>query len=124
MKLMTKELEKEFEKYPIHSQEGKLFDAKVIAKYFNPLGAGYWFITEGEKMDNGDYYMFGYCHLGVDEYAEFGPVLLSQLKNIKLPRGMGIERDLYLNKNATVKSELKQCGIKLPSYWDEDEMEQ
>ena len=36
--LMTKPLEKKFEKYPLYSQEGKGGEAKVIAKYFNPAG--------------------------------------------------------------------------------------
>ena len=49
--LMTKELEKKFEKYPIGSQEGKMEDAEVVVKYFNPCGAGTWLITEGEKQD-------------------------------------------------------------------------
>ena len=41
MKLVTKELEKEFKKYPIGSQEGLGDEAKVLVKYFNPCGAGY-----------------------------------------------------------------------------------
>ena len=40
MKLITKELERTFSKYPIYSQEGMMLDAKVIVKYFNPAGAG------------------------------------------------------------------------------------
>lgn len=35
MKLITKELERTFSKYPIYSQEGMMLDAKVIVKYFN-----------------------------------------------------------------------------------------
>ena len=53
MKLMTKELEKKFEKYPLYSQEGKCDDAEVVVAYFNPCGAGTWLITEGEKQDDG-----------------------------------------------------------------------
>lgn len=47
MKLITKELEKIFEKYPIGSQDGLGGNAKVIAKFFNPVGVGTWLITEG-----------------------------------------------------------------------------
>ena len=36
MKLLTKELEKKFEKYPLYSQDGKGLDAEVIAKFYNP----------------------------------------------------------------------------------------
>ena len=116
MKLMTKELEKEFEKYPLGSQDGLLGQAKVIAKFFNPMGVGTWFITEAEKQENGDYEMFGYCHLGDDELAEFGYVMLSELQAIKRPLGMGIERDLYLSKDCTLIEALKQTSMKVPDY--------
>ncbi len=116
MKLMTKELEKEFEKYPLGSQDGLLGQAKVIVKFFNPMGVGTWFITEAEKQEDGDYEMFGYCHLGDDELAEFGYVMLSELQAIKGPLGMGIERDLYLSKDCTLIEALKQTSMKVPDY--------
>lgn len=120
MKLMTKELEEEFNKYPLGSQDGLGGKAKVIAKYFNPMGVGTWFITEAEKQENGDYEMFGYCHLGDDEMAEFGYVMLSELQAIKGPLGMGIERDLYLSKDCTLIEALKQTGIEVPDYLSEN----
>ena len=49
MLLMTKELEKKFEEYPLYSQEDKGFDSDVVVKYFNPCGTGTWLITEGEN---------------------------------------------------------------------------
>ena len=55
MKLLTKELEKKFEKYPLYSQDGKGLDAEVIAKFYNPYGHGTWLITEGDKQEDGDY---------------------------------------------------------------------
>ncbi len=58
MELVTKELEEKFKKYPFGSQEGLLGDAKVIVKYFNPMGAGTWLITETEKQDNGKYLFY------------------------------------------------------------------
>ena len=63
MKLITKELERTFSKYPIYSQEGMMLDAKVIVKYFNPAGAGTWLITEAERLSNGDWRLFGYMHI-------------------------------------------------------------
>ena len=95
MKLMTKEIEKKFEKFPMYSQDGKGEEAEVVVKYFNPYGLGTWLITEGEKQEDGDWLFFGYCHI-FD--WEWGDVLLSQLESIK-PFGpnvpLGIERDLY-----------------------------
>ena len=92
MKLITKELEEAFEKHPLYSSEDKAMDAEVVVKYFNPIGRGSWLITEAEKQENGDFLMFGYCH--IFEW-EWGYVLLSELENIELPFGLTIERDLY-----------------------------
>lgn len=93
VKLLTKAIEKKLERYPLLSQGGKGTDAKVIVKYFNPCGRGTWLITEGEKQEDGDWLLYGYCH--VFEW-EWGSVMLSELENVKVPPfGLGIERDLY-----------------------------
>ena len=107
MKLITKELEKIFEKYPIGSQDGLGGNAKVIAKFFNPVGVGTWLITEGNKLENGDYEMFGYCHLGDDEMAELGYIMLSQLD---------VERDMYMPKDCNLIQAMERTGITPPSY--------
>ena len=123
MKLITKELEKKFKKYPLYSQDGLGGDAKVIAKFFNPIGAGTWLITEGNKLDDGDYEMFGYCHLGDDFNAEFGYVMLSDLENIKLPLGMSIERDLYLKEGQTLIDVMKSNEMSIPDYLISDNLD-
>lgn len=115
MKLITKKLEEKFKKYPLGSQDGLGKNTKVLVKYFNPAGAGTWLITEGNKLKNGDYEMFGYCHLGDDENAEFGYVLLSELENIKLPFGLSIERDLYM-QNCNIVDVMKSSGITPPDF--------
>ena len=97
--LMTKELEKTFNNYPLGSQEDKDMDAEVLVKYFNPCGAGTWLITEGEKQENGDWLLFGYCH--IFEW-EWGYVMLSELESATLPFGLKIERELYVT-GGTVK---------------------
>ena len=116
MKLITKELEKIFEKYPIRSQDGLGGNAKVIAKFFNPVGVGTWLITEGNKLENGDYEMFGYCHLGDDEMAELGYIMLSQLEELKLPFGLHVERDMYMPKDCNLIQAMERTGITPPSY--------
>ena len=124
MKLITKEIEKLFEKYPIGSQEELLGEAKVIAKFFNPTGAGTWIITEGNKMENGDYEMFGYCNLGDDECAELGYVYLSELEDLDLPLGLKVERDLYLPKDINLADLIKREGFRVPDFLQkEDELE-
>lgn len=116
MKLITKEIEKKFENFPLYSQNGKGLNAEVLVKFFNPTGVGTWYITEANKLEDGDYEMFGYCHLGDDENAEFGNVLLSDLEDIKLPYGLKIERDMYLENGINLGNALKRDGIKIPDF--------
>ena len=98
MQLMTKELEKRFEKFPLYSQDGKGDEAIIAVKYFNPFGSGTWLITEGEKQEDGDWMFFGYCHI-FD--WEWGYVMLSELEKIGF-----IERDLYVDDDAKVKDKI------------------
>lgn len=123
MDLMPDKIKEKLMQYPIGSQDGKGLDANVIVKYFNPTGAGTWFILEGEQLENNDYILYGYCHLGDDNCAEFGEVLLSELQSIKLPFGMSIERDLYLKDDCTLKEAMELTSIKIPDYLLDEEEE-
>lgn len=116
MELMTKEIERKFEKYPVGSQDGLGLDAKVLVKYFNPIGAGTWLIIEGDKLKNGEFEMFGYVDLGDSNNAEYGYVYLSELESIKLPGGLKIERDLHLPEDCTLLEAMQRSGIEPPEY--------
>ena len=59
-----------------------------VVKFFNPLGAGVWLATE---LDEDGDIMFGLADLG---YPELGSWSLSEMQSVRLPFGMGIERDL------------------------------
>ena len=124
MKLLTKEIEDKLLAHPYGSQDGLGGKAKVIAKFFNPTGVGTWLITEGNKLENGDYEMFGYCHLGDDEMAELGYVYLSQLESLKLPFGLSVERDLYMPKDCNLIKAMQLTGIEPPSYMLETDNEE
>ncbi len=104
MNLLTDEIKELFKQYPLYSQDGKGLDSVVLVKYFCPVGAGTWLITEAEEQEDGDWLLFGYCH--ITEY-EWGYILLSELQNLKLPFGLKIERDLYIRKDTTVKELLR-----------------
>lgn len=91
--LMTKQLEKKLNNYPIGFQDGVGEEADVLVKYFNPCAAGTWLIIKGEKQENGDWLLFGYMH--IFEW-EWGYVMLSGLENVQLPFGLKIERELYV----------------------------
>ena len=70
---------------------GRMPDADHIpvVKFFNPFGQGTWLATELDE--NGDI-LFGLADLG---YPELGSWSLSEMAAIRLPFGMGIERDLH-----------------------------
>ena len=123
MKLLTKEIEKKLNKYPFNSQDGKLGEAEVIVKFFNPVGVGTWFITEAEKQDSGKYLFYGYCHLGDDDMAEMGYVSEEELESIRLPYGLKIERDMYIKSNTKLANAIKSSGFKVPSYLIKDNYE-
>lgn len=108
MKLLTEELVKKFEEYPLYSQDGKMGNAKVIAKFFNPMGQGTWLITEGdiirdEQGNIEDVEMFGFVNLVGMDYAELGYVSLNELQSVKLPFGLTIERDLYYPEDINLR---------------------
>ena len=104
MVIMTNEIEKRLENFPIGSQDDKGMDAEIIVKYFTPIGSGTWLITEGVKTEGGDWELFGYCH--ILEW-EWGYVMLSELESISLPFGIGVERDRYLGNGRKVREVAK-----------------
>src|SRR5690606_15998836 len=59
-----------------------------VVKFFNPLGEGVWLATE---LDEDGDIMFGLADLG---YPELGSWSLTEMQSVRLPFGMGIERDL------------------------------
>lgn len=102
MKLLTKKIENELIAHPIGSTDGQGKNAKVIVKFFGGSSCT-WLVTEGEKLENGDWQFFGMCHITNWEWGYF---LLSQLKELKFPPfGLPIERDLY--SHGSVKELMK-----------------
>lgn len=93
MKLITKQIEKQLSKYPIYSQSDKGNEAIAICKFFQPNGTYTWYVTEGEKQEDGDWKFFGMIENSFGR--EFGYFTLKELENIRLPFGLTIERDIY-----------------------------
>ena len=82
---MTKEIKKQAEKqYPLGSD----MEQKVVAKYFNPAGRGTWYLMNTEP---GSDYAWGIVNLFE---VEMGSFTISELERIRLPFGLGIERDI------------------------------
>jgi len=105
MKLLTKALTKQLLANAAATQADQDRDTMQdkTVKFFNPCGAATWYFSEAEMIPAKDSYtgqddfrFFGWCDLGMGPgCAELGYVMLSELKSIKLPFGLGIERDLY-----------------------------
>jgi hypothetical protein len=103
MKLITKQIEKAMP--PLYSHDGKSpNDVPIIVKFFNPMGAGTWYITEGNLSDGT---LFGLCSI---QEPELGYVSLHELEGLRLPAGLGIERDLHLPKGFTLADAMKREG--------------
>jgi len=65
-------------------------DPVPVLKLFNPVGAATWVATE--LYDDGDT-LFGLADLGFG-CPELGVFSLSEIASVRLPFGLGIERDL------------------------------
>jgi hypothetical protein len=63
-------------------------DHVPLVKFFNPLGAGVWLATE---LDADGDTLFGLADLGEPELGSFS---LAEMAAVRLPLGLGIERDL------------------------------
>ncbi|WP_323042985.1 DUF2958 domain-containing protein [Gemmobacter sp.] len=63
-------------------------DHVPVVKFFNPFGAGVWLATE---LDEDGDIMFGLADIG---YPELGSFSLEELSSLRLPFGLGIERDI------------------------------
>lgn len=96
MKLLTKELEKQFQE--TGCQE-KVKDPVVVAKYFNPYGSGTWYATEYNPASK---LFFGYVTgLGHDEWGYFS---LKEMESIKVPPfNLPLERDMYFEAQTISK---------------------
>src|SRR6478752_5906182 len=64
-------------------------DHVPVVKFFNPLGAGTWLATE---LDEDGDTLFGLADLGFG-CPELGSFSLAELRSLRLPFGLSIERD-------------------------------
>ena len=88
MKLLTKAIES---KLPTLDETSEWALGKYTAhvKWFNPTGAGTWYIA---AYDPEQRLAFGWCDLGS---PELGYVSLDELEEHRGMFGLGIERDLH-----------------------------
>jgi hypothetical protein len=86
MKLLTKAIaNKALNQY----DKGADMEQMVVAKFFNPVGRGVWYLMNMHKDRD---YCWGICHIFDWEIGSFS---LNELKEVGLPLGLKIERDKF-----------------------------
>lgn len=88
----TQELLRRFAKI---GRQDEVKDPLVVAKFFNPTGAGTWSATEYDPESR---CFFGYVSLFGDYNDEWGSFSLDELEDFRGHFGLGIERDLYFTQ--------------------------
>lgn len=102
MKLLNKELLKAFEKQGDISRQ-KASETKVIAKFFNPVGAGTWYAAEWIPEEG---IFFGFVSIFNDYNDELGYFSLQELEEYRGSLGLGIERDLHFKPGSYTLQQL------------------
>ena len=125
MKLITKPIAAALSAAYAHSAVTGESGLDVVAKFFTPWSGATWFISEGlpvndagEELapeavklidpDTVDWHLFGFCDLGDATNAELGYVRLSDLKGLKGPAGLAVERDI--NYSGTMAEVMAEYG--------------
>lgn len=86
---MTKELEARFKAI---GDQSEVKDPIVVAKFFNPTGAGTWYATEWIPEEQ---IFFGYASIFGDACDEWGNFSLQELQEFRGTFNLGIERDIH-----------------------------
>lgn len=94
---MNKEISEKLS--PLYSQE-EVEDPICPVKYFDPCGSFTWYAVEFDGQD----IFFGKVVSYICPEGELGYFSLTELKSIRGPLGLGIERDLYFEPRP-----LSQC---------------
>lgn len=108
MKLFNKTIDRQlFKQYSLGSDLSK---QEVVAKIFNPFGAGTWFILNSDPQDPD--YLWAIVDLGYG--AEVGSVSRSELENYRGRFGLGFERDLSFDP---INAEELYQGLRQGEYY-------
>ena len=108
MRLFNKTIDRQlFKQYSLGSDLSK---QEVVAKIFNPMGAGTWFILNSDPQDPD--YLWAIVDLGYG--AEVGSVSRSELENYRGRFGLGFERDLSFDP---INAEELYQGLRQGEYY-------
>jgi len=91
MKLLTEHIKQALP--DLYTTEDVPTDEKrIVCKFFNPCGPGTWYVVEGSEDSDGDWTFFGLVDLLEREWGYFS---LSELEDLRIGLGLGIERDIH-----------------------------
>ena len=91
MKLLTKAILDRFKKI-WNQDDKKTEDVIIVAKFFNPTGAGTWYASEYSEEERNFYW---FVSIFGDYNDEWGGFSLDDLESFKWKFWLGIERDLH-----------------------------
>ncbi len=96
MKLLTKAIYETLlangsRQKPVRGSDQEI-DFRPVVKLFTPDAGGTWLLTELDPDDPD--IAFGLCDLGMG-FPELGSVRISELRELRGPLGLPVERDLY-----------------------------
>jgi DUF2958 family protein len=91
MQLLTHELLRQFKRA---GRQDEAKDPLVIAKFFNPTGAGTWYATDYDPEEK---IFFGFVSIFGDHSDEWGTFSLDELQSFRGRFGLGIERDRHFH---------------------------
>ena len=80
----------------LHAARDEIFDPWPVVKLFNPVGAATWIATE---LDEDGDTLFGLADLGFG-CPELGCFSLSEIRSVRLPFGLLLERDRHFEAMA------------------------
>lgn len=81
------------------AKDGNTEDLRPVVKLFCPWGGATWLLTELDPDDPD--IAFGLCDLGMG-FPELGSVRLSEMRALRGPGGLRIERDLHFTADRTL----------------------
>lgn len=84
-----------------HQEQDGSKSFKAVVKLFNPAGIGTWYLSELNPDTN---LAFGLSCL---HEKELGDVSIDEIKSLKLPLGLKIERDIMFEMNKYTLDECK-----------------
>ena len=83
-------------------------DHMPVVKLFTPDAQCTWLLTE---LDPGnDDIAFGLCDLGMG-FPELGSVRISELKSVRGPLGLAVERDLHFSPRKTLSAYAEEARL-------------